>query len=89
MSVFVLNALQNKGMETILKRYAQDFNWIHDNYRNLLREFPEKYVAVMNKKVCFSGKNMQEIVEKMNASGADPTEYAIELITAKPKNLLL
>ncbi len=81
MAILVVKSLDDKKLEATFKRYAQDHNWIHDHYQELVKKYPEKYIAVLNEKVVYAFDNITDIVNKISSDGGYPTDYAIEFVT--------
>jgi hypothetical protein len=88
MSILLIKSLSNKELEKKFERYTRDFKWIRGHYSELIKEYPESYVAVLGQMVKSSAKTMKEVVSKIDDAGEDPSIYAIEFITTKPRNLL-
>ncbi|MDP2901003.1 MAG: DUF5678 domain-containing protein [Candidatus Bathyarchaeota archaeon] len=88
MAILVAKPLHDKHLEAMYKRYAQDYNWIHDNYGDLIKKYPEKYIAVLDKNVKYVSDTIIELVSQISVKGKQPTDYAIEFITKKQRNCL-
>jgi len=67
-------------MEKLL-HYSHDQNWIKENYSRLFEQYPMKYIAVKNKKVCYVSDSMKDLVSKIILKGDIPGNYAIEYLT--------
>ena len=52
-----------KSKETHLKRYWEDQNWAIEHYAELIKKYPDKWVAVVNKKVVATGESIRKIRE--------------------------
>lgn len=63
----------------------------HDNYEQLLRQYPEQFVAVTRSgEVAAADGDLVQLVEQLRESGMDPqADVAIEFITAQGDSLLL
>ncbi|UCE37398.1 MAG: hypothetical protein JSW00_18375 [Thermoplasmata archaeon] len=46
---------------TIPKRFWEDAQWVRNNYSELLRKYPDRWIAVVGKKVICSGKNLSRV----------------------------
>ena len=88
MAVLALRSLDNKDLEEKFNRFAADHVWIKDHYAELLRTYPEKYIAVLNKEVEFNVDDLTTLIGKINEAKKDVNEYAVELITTKPRSCL-
>ncbi len=47
----------------IPKEFWEDEDWTYDNYNDLVRMYPDQWVAVVDKKVVAAGKSATEVVE--------------------------
>ena len=45
------------------KEFWEYENWAYDNYSELVRMYPDQWVAVVSKKVVVAGKNASGVVE--------------------------
>ena len=58
--------MQNKNyspISPIPKEFWKDEDWAYDNYDELVRMYPDQWIAVVNKKVVAAGKNASEVVD--------------------------
>jgi len=53
----------NSSVSPIPKEFWKDEEWAYDNYDELVRMYPDQWVAVASKKVVIAGKNASEVVE--------------------------
>jgi len=72
-----------------LKDFSRDMDWIYENQDQLRKEYPNKYVAVMNLKVIDSDPNLQNLIRKLKEKGKNPGEIPIEYISEEPPRLIL
>ncbi|GEM_PF-4071805 len=56
----------------------EDFKWIKENYKELLKKYNKMWIAVKDKKVIESGKSLDELKRKMEKKKID---YIFEYIT--------
>jgi len=91
-------SLELKGKPTPIKdrkllegfrRFARDYDWILDNMDVLLREYPDKHIAVADEKVIFANDNIKELLENIKESGKDDDDFVIEYINSRNIKLLL
>ena len=47
-------------MEFEPKEYFEDIEWAESNYSELMRKYPEKWVAIIDKKIVGVGKSINE-----------------------------
>lgn len=52
-----------KSDEKHPKRYWEDEKWANEHYGELVRKYPDKWVAVVNKKVVAAGESIRKIEE--------------------------
>lgn len=43
------------------KRFWKDAQWVRENYSELLRKYPDKWIAVVGRKVISSGKDLSRV----------------------------
>ena len=48
---------------SIPREFWEDEDWIYDNYDDLVRIYPDQWIAVVDKKVIAAGKNAAEVVD--------------------------
>jgi len=72
-----------------LKDFSRDMDWIYENQDQLRKEYPNKYVAVMNLKVIDSDPDLQNLIRKLKEKGKNPGEIPIEYISEEPTRLIL
>lgn len=70
-----------KDLMDRLRLYSRDYNWIRDNYSELVKQYPREYVAVRDMVVRYRGKTMKGLIDRMQARGEKPSEFAIEFLT--------
>lgn len=83
-----LSKEEEKRLLEGLRRFREDIQWIHDNYNDLLKKYPEEMIAVLNKEVQDHDPNMQTLCDRMRKEGKEPGECAFEFITTNPPALL-
>ena len=67
----------------ILKKGAENKKWIKNNQDILKKDYLDKYVAVLDKKVINSHKDLRELLKIINKKYPDNNEIAIEYIGPK------
>lgn len=50
-------------IKTAPKQYWEDSKWANKNFTNIVRQYPDKYVAVYKKKIVASGKTIAKVEE--------------------------
>ena len=43
------------------RKYLEDVKWGLNNYFNLMKKYPDKWVAVVNKKIVSYGENIEKV----------------------------
>lgn len=43
------------------KTFWEDDRWAHENYQTLLKSYPHKWVAILNKKVLFAHESLNVV----------------------------
>lgn len=71
----------HKNVETYL--------WIFANEEELRKKYPDKYIAVEDKTVKFTGETIEEVILKIKSSDKQVDDFVIEFIRTHPINLLL
>jgi hypothetical protein len=78
--------------EHFLKRYSrlrEDFVWILANKEKLRTIYTNKYIAVENKTVRFTGDTIEELMSNIRIQNEQIDDFVIEYIGRLPANLLL
>ena len=71
-----------------LKEFVQNSNWLNDNLTELRSKYPDMYVAVRNKKVVKTGKNLARIRQELRDEFGAIEGIAIEYVSSKPLKFL-
>lgn len=48
-------------IHAVPKRFWEDAQWVRKNYSELLRKYPDRWIAVVGKKVICSGKDLGRV----------------------------
>ena len=48
-------------MKTEAEGFWEDMQWGEDNYSELVKKYPDQWVAIVNKKVVASGQSLRDI----------------------------
>ena len=51
-------------MEKIPKEFWEDAKWAEKHYSELVKKFPDEWVAVVNREVITSGKDLAKVKEE-------------------------
>ena len=72
-----------------IRRLTGDYKWIIENETQLRLEYPDRYIAVKNKKVLFSDSTLERLIAEIKQSNMSVDEFSIELVSAQKSSLLL
>jgi len=73
----------------MLTEMGTDNEWLQENYNEIQEEHEKQFVAISEKKVIASDKNIDKVVEKVKKIGKDPAFILIEFIPEKGVILIL
>jgi hypothetical protein len=59
-------------------RLAQDHRWIASNWERLYADHKNKYIAVLDKKVCYEDANVFNMIDRIKADGKRADQFAVE-----------
>lgn len=78
----------NQEMQLITE--AQNENqWLQSHYGEIQKQYPNKFVAVANKRVIAAGEKMEAVATSVKEMGKDPALILIEFIPEKGLILIL
>lgn len=75
----ILSAREIKGMKLPSpgpEDYWEDNKWASENFAEIVREYPDQWVAIVDKKVIAAGKTIAE-VEEITAEKTGRNEFPI------------
>jgi hypothetical protein len=79
-----------KDQELSFDRFAQDMDWIEDQYENLKEKFPEEYVAVFDREVIGHNSDFEKLLEELRSKYGDRvSELAIKYIYKEQPAIVL
>lgn len=84
-----LNEKEEADIQKGLREFSQDTNWISKGEEKLRKKFPNKYIAVMKRKVIDSDSDLQNLIQRLKENGKNPSEIPIEFISKEPTRLIL
>jgi len=87
-SILVRKPAYDRELSERLKRYAEDFNWVQDNMRDLTEQYLKKYVAVKDRNVRYVADSMKEMVEKILSDDEEISDYIIEYMQGKNQSFI-
>ncbi len=71
------------------ERLRNDYLWIDEQKTALCRNFPNKYIAVQNRRVVFAEDNVYDLLREMRALGLAPDVFAVEYLSEQLRFLLM
>lgn len=72
-----------------LKEFTKDITWFYNQYKQLLKTHRDEYIAVKNMKIIASGKNVKEVMIKVEKKGIDPSMTLIELVNENLSKMII
>jgi hypothetical protein len=84
-----LTVEREKEIHRRFKLFLSNTKWINTNINKLKQEFPDTYIAVYNKKVVQTDKDLSDLKEKIKKMNLDPEKIVIEFVKEKPLKLLM
>ena len=71
------------------KLFISNTNWINTNLDKLRKQHPNEYIAVYNREVVLTDKDLSDLKEKLRKENVDLQKTAIEFVRKEPIKLLL
>lgn len=78
----------DEEMKKRFRRLQNDYKWIITHKNQLRSEYPNKYIAVENEKVRFTGNTIEELISEITAHKEQTDNFAIEYVAEHPANFL-
>ena len=73
----------------LLKAYIEDSDWALSRMDYLRKRYPNKYIAVVGKKIVASSREWEQVVAELKKKGLNPNFIFIDYIREKPVKYLL
>ena len=73
----------------MLTKVETDNDWLQENYAKIQEKHEKEFVAVSDKEVIASDKNIEKVIEKVKKMGKNPAFVLIEFIPKKGLILIL
>ena len=67
----------------LLNNLEEDLNWFQENLKSLQAEYEDKIIAIKEKKIIASAKNIKELLKILEEKEIDQSEVLIETISSK------
>jgi predicted DNA-binding protein (UPF0278 family) len=81
--------MEEKQILQGLKEFDEDMDWLSEKQENLRKQFANKYIAVVGRRVIDSDSDLEILLQKLKESGRDPGAIPIEFISKEPRRLIL
>ena len=72
-----------------LERFTQDMLYFDAHREELLRQYPERWVAIYNKQVVGAAKDITRLVRQLEREGIPPGHVFREYLTEEEVDLIL
>jgi hypothetical protein len=72
-----------------LTDFNEDFQWFLRSREQLLLKYGDRWVAIYNKKVLDSDKNLTTLVKRLKIKGFKPEQMLIQFISKEPIEAIL
>jgi len=78
----------NQELQFIIEA-QNDNQWLQSHYEEIQRQYPNKFIAIANKKIIAFGEKMEFVAKSVKEMGKDPAMILIEFIPEKGLILIL
>lgn len=68
-----------------LLAFADDHQWVHDNWEWLIQHYPEQWIAVKNGRVIASDPDFKSFRSKLS----EPAQTCVDFVTREPLEMIL
>ena len=75
--------------EESLARFQQDVDYYEFHYEELLQQYPEQWVVILNQTVVGSDTDLDRLLSRLNSEGIPIEKALIEHVTAEEEVLIL
>lgn len=87
-------AIAGKGLKRMqvqqeLERYRNDALYFEAHRRELLEQYPERWVAIYFEQVVATAKNMKTVIRQLQRKNIPPGRVFLEYVTANEDVLIL
>lgn len=73
-----------------LRGFEENMNWLNKHYEKLKRQYPDKYVAVFDKKVVDHDSDLNTLMRRLDTNYAkESNRIAVKYVTTKKIELIL
>ena len=78
-----------ESQQESLDRFQQDIDYYESCYEELLQQYPEQWVAILNRTVVGSDTDLDRLLSRLNSEGIPIEKALIEHVTAEEDVLIL
>jgi hypothetical protein len=89
MQIPQLEIFEDSALLVRLKHYSLDVDWIEEHRSQLRGEYPNRFIAVKNRRVLFTAQTMTDVVVLIKEAGVSAEDCAVEYISQHETDLLL
>lgn len=68
----------------LLNNIDKDLEWFKKNINKLKNQFDDQFVAIKNRDVIESDRNMEGIIKKLRARNEEPSKLLIKFVSTTP-----
>ncbi|MFN8558340.1 MAG: hypothetical protein U0531_13685 [Dehalococcoidia bacterium] len=83
-----MNMLPPDRVERAARDAAEEQAYWHGHYQDLLRQYPERFVAVVAGEVVASAGSLAQLLEATARRGLQPGEFWLRFVTSDIRTLL-
>ena len=78
-----------ENQQKSLARFQQDVDYYESCHEELLQQYPEQWVAILNRTVVGNDTNLDRLLSRLDAEGIPIEKALIEHVTAEEDVLIL
>ena len=82
-------ASESRNLDRALRRYERAARYVAGHFDQLVRKYPEQWVAVLDSKVIASSKTRADLRRQIACIGPDIARPYVTYLTRKSKTLIL
>ncbi len=84
-----MDTVDIEGNRDALERFKRDGDYLQEHWKELLRQYPEMWVAVYNQQVVGADNDLERLVGQLKKRGIPPGEAPCEYLTRHEDLLIL
>ncbi|MFH1182105.1 MAG: DUF5678 domain-containing protein [Candidatus Woesearchaeota archaeon] len=73
--------MEEQRVINLLDKAMLDNSWFDANFNGLFKHYPDKFIAVCDRKVIDADDKIQVLIEKVKKKGLDPSEVAVKFVS--------